>query len=833
MMKKLALFALCLLLVCAAAVGVCAEEGSDVVYHIDYRNQRDFKAEDALNHSYVADKYEVPTHASKGPAGDPVMVGTETLTEAHVFEDGMCKYCKYACPHENWSGTGGTQVWVDQKDGTCALVKVIGVNKVCPDCGYEWTEDIVYDEPGTAPHSYENGKCLDCGAVCQHANVSTVTGGWITDGDAVYADEKNHTLHLKRETYNVCDVCGMKFDVVSTEIHDAMTYHQYDENNVCIACGYKTECTHQNVETESHRSITGVEQADDTNHKLTYITVSVMRCQDCGKQMSDYQQGEPETALEAHIFGQDGVCVQCGAKNTCTHSNVEKDGEEWADEKIEYYDEKCHKHSWHRYDHYVCATCGQHIEDRDMGDFSDLEHHYYVDGVCESCGYKNTCAHGETVQRDVQLDAVWKKIDDKTHTITVTYQKNTYCLICGICLNEGDTYTVITNGNHEYVYGGACECGYTASTADPETCKHENQETFDSEWVRDLEVVDAKTHRQICHVDRITVCVDCGTELKREEQPNRVDVEEHYFVDGVCRCGAENTCKHPTKDTELDGYFMDAKPLNATEHTARYERWDILVCAACGEELGVTNYRIEEVTEPHEYSDGVCALCGYEQPATPVPYIPEVITTPAPTTRPATRNATTATVTAAPTEAPAEVVNIQFTEDTAVETLRGVDLANDVPAAEAIEALGESLEEEAKQGAVIEIVNLDLVLEADEMDALEELPVKEQLLVMLFAIGPTDFVDQDTALSEQAAQLVQSITERVSKMTAAEKKAFEDLIALTFPAETIVIDGVAYDFFVIDVEIKDGDTDKVERYGFRKDDDGQWILTQLNLGVLA
>ena len=162
-----------------------------------------------------------------------------------------------------------------------------------------------------------------------------------------------------------------------------------------------------------------------------------------------------------------------------------------------------------------------------------------------------------------------------------------------------------------------------------------------------------------------------------------------------------------------------------------------------------------------------------------------------------------------------------------------MDLANDVPAAEAIEALGESLEEEAKQGAVIEIVNLDLVLEADEMDALEELPVKEQLLVMLFAIGPTDFVDQDTALSEQAAQLVQSITERISKMTAAEKKAFEDLIALTFPVETIVIDGVAYDFFVIDVEIKDGDTDKVERYGFRKDDDGQWILTQLNLGVLA
>ena len=684
MKKSLVLLVLCLVLA-LVAVSAFAEDGTDVVNHIEYRNQRDFKPLNGRQHEYTVDVYERPTHASKGPAGEAVMTGSETVVEEHVIENG-----------------------------------------------------------------------------------------------------------------------------------------------VCTVCGFGEGCAHANTEMRQDRMGQECEPIDDTTHHTKHTRINVQVCLDCG--LETELGTEPVDTTEAHRYNDKGQCWDCGYQ--CAHTNTSFAYDEVESTEIKGITAKTHTVVEHLVLQYVCEACQMPAGSETRENTYTENHDFDENDVCTVCGYQNVCLHPNTTENDIEYDWEYTIIDANKHHIKKTFVTQTVCVTCGQVLKESAPFVDEFDEPH-YFENNECWCGQKAVEGE---CAHANtHEEFNSEVVS-YEKIDANTHKLTQQDYTRIVCNACGTIIKETDGETSTIQEPHEYSNGVCSCGQVNACTHPNgAEVETQDYLPDSgTPLNASQHHVVREYYDRHFCPICGETLSWSNHRVEEKDEPHAFGeDGLCWICGYEQPATPVPYIPEVITTPAPTTRPATRNATTATVTAAPTEAPAEVMNIEFTEDTAVETLRGVDLANDVPAAEAIEALGESLEEEAKQGAVIEIVNLDLVLEADEMDALEELPVKEQLLVMLFAIGPTDFVDQDTALSEQAAQLVQSITERISKMTAAEKKAFEDLIALTFPVETIVIDGVAYDFFVIDVEIKDGDTDKVERYGFRKDDDGQWILTQLNLGVLA
>ena len=46
--------------------------------------------------------------------------------------------------------------------------------------------------------------------------------------------------------------------------------------------------------------------------------------------------------------------------------------------------------------------------------------------------------------------------------------------------------------------------------------------------------------------------------------------------------------------------------------------------------------------------------------------------------------------------------------------------------------------------------------------------------------------------------------------------------------ETIEIDGVEYNFFIIEMVVRTGDEVRIERYGFRKEGE-DWIFTQLEI----
>ena len=116
-------------------------------------------------------------------------------------------------------------------------------------------------------------------------------------------------------------------------------------------------------------------------------------------------------------------------------------------------------------------------------------------------------------------------------------------------------------------------------------------------------------------------------------------------------------------------------------------------------------------------------------------------------------------------------------------------------------------------------------------EALDALPVKEQIYTFLSVIGFEAQVDETLSsggetLSEPALALKAQIQERVAAMTEQERVAFEETLLSSFPQEVIELDGVEYTFFVLELEVRVGDAVRIERYGFRLTD-GVWTLASI------
>ena len=151
----------------------------------------------------------------------------------------------------------------------------------------------------------------------------------------------------------------------------------------------------------------------------------------------------------------------------------------------------------------------------------------------------------------------------------------------------------------------------------------------------------------------------------------------------------------------------------------------------------------------------------------------------------------------------------------------------------------DAIEQENEGASVsISIVNVEKVVTAEEKAELDALPAKEQILVLLSAIGYDTEVQaalssMDMELSTEAIALTQAIQERIATASDEEKAAFEALLLECFPVETVMIDGEPVDYFVIELQVEADGEIHFERYGFRFDENGEWIFALLSISEIT
>ena len=218
--------------------------------------------------------------------------------------------------------------------------------------------------------------------------------------------------------------------------------------------------------------------------------------------------------------------------------------------------------------------------------------------------------------------------------------------------------------------------------------------------------------------------------------------------------------------------------------------------------------------------------------ATPVP-------TARPTAKPTATPAPTLELTVEPTVEPtAEPTPIPtpepvFEEIPVAEAVHGVKVEDAAPMVETMMTVADALEAET-EAATVQIVNVEKVLTAKEREALERLSVKEQMLTFLSVIGFEAQVNaameaSESNFSPEAEALKTQIQTRIETMDEAAREEFEAALRESFPQEVVVIDGVEYNFFVLEIEVRVGDSVRYERYSFRREGD-EWIFTRLEIG---
>ena len=577
---------------------------------------------------------------------------------------------------------------------------------------------------------------------------------------------------------------------------------------------------------EPDYSTNSYEKVDATTHRVTYNTQKVTRCLSCGTELSR-EDGEPYTYTQNHYYNTDGDCA-CGAHtdvgtggedgdpNTCNHQNCV----DWVVSDPESFHAVSLGDGFHQItskEKYrtVCMDCGKVVNETDWIDVSRTEPHHITSGVCDACKYKNECPHSKDslAQRTVLLGTAVILSTNKTgHVMQRDSMIETYCTKCGDILWTEQSDVVKQEESHVFVDGKCVECGYEIN------CSHAHKSAQSGVMTTEdpkYTYVDEKTHKvDVCEGTWYT-CLDCGESWFEESSGVKTITESHDFSGGTCFCGAENSCKHSGGIEKIPArHPASLVSSNASGHTIRYSQYLELRCADCGELINIQmDYEQVEETSAHTYVDGKCSECGYVKPApTPDPEPTEPATTPA-----ATR----------PTEP--EATEPVFTEVASDEPVHGVKVSDNLSMTETVTKVIEDIE--TSETAKIQIRNVDQILNQEEVKQMEAIPVKEQVFAFLTVMGFGDTIEKaldeaDEQMSQKTLSLIESIQTRMDNMTQQERKEFNKVLEELFPITKVVIDGVEYEWFQFEIQVEDGDTVRIERYGFRLED-GEWILSRL------
>ena len=82
-------------------------------------------------------------------------------------------------------------------------------------------------------------------------------------------------------------------------------------------------------------------------------------------------------------------------------------------------------------------------------------------------------------------------------------------------------------------------------------------------------------------------------------------------------------------------------------------------------------------------------------------------------------------------------------------------------------------------------------------------------------------------LSDQATTLITKVTERQAALTEEEQAAAREKMQELFPVREVVVDGVSYTCYIIDLRIVADGVERIEQYAVSLTEDGQWMFIKL------
>ncbi len=688
---------------------------------------------------------------------------------------------------------------------------------VCEICGNRAsTSQHGEKTDGEEPHEFENGVCSKCGYKCPHDDLDSWEGYSDANFTEIAGDDTYHEITGYKCTYHECYVCGYYWEEAESTKTTETEKHYYIDGT-CENCGHKNTCKHPNAE-ENGKGVynaTFKDTGSDKTHEATGTPYTDYWCEDCQSQYTVTGEGTA-TIEENHWYEEDGVCEACGHKNACKHENIEPAREyDWYD--IEY--EDVGSNAYHIFKGMkvvcdYCTDCETYLRETEESSHFEEEqqHSYNSKGVCEDCGHVNTCKH-ENASTSIYIsneNAKYEVVDGRLHKITGEKVKETWCPDCESVISMTKMGKDSSIENHWYEEGSdKChECGYK------NTCKHEHVETYTALWYDGAtfeEIPDDDIqHNMTANATRDKYCLDCNMTLSEEPLGVKTEKRMHEYKNGVCvECGHKNTCKHENTETQI--IFPEGETvtnLGAKGHKLSGPMYESVYCTACYEELSRT--LIDENgsnIEDHNFRNGACVRCGYKQ-------LEEE------------EAATASAEEPAPTK---ELVYEPVDENTEVS---GVKVSDELTMEEALEQIGAALDEE---DVTVEIPGIDQVLSEEEMEKFNQLSVRERLMVALSALGFQDMIqaaleENPDMLSADALALMDDIAARVDALSEEEKAALMKLLEELFVKDTVEIDGEVYTCYCIDLVITRDGEKTYQRFAFRQNDEGQWVLARIDIG---
>lgn len=248
-------------------------------------------------------------------------------------------------------------------------------------------------------------------------------------------------------------------------------------------------------------------------------------------------------------------------------------------------------------------------------------------------------------------------------------------------------------------------------------------------------------------------------------------------------------------------------PIDEETHEKISETWDYPVLKdgtlGSGKRVG------EEVsTEPHRFEDGVCVMCEYGIGGVlytdkELKYVSSGITS--------VGIKTGFAADILPNGAAGDAVNEEAeaqAEGALAGITGGLTAARNRIALQTLKAVLEALGPDDS----VRLADADLALGADLAQRLVRLTAREQVLVLLAAMG----CDIDEALTDDAQALLDAIRQSTTP----------EALRNAFPAQTVAVDGQDVDGFVLTLAVTSAGSEVLERFAFCKD---SGAFTQLTI----